>query len=469
MPQESPIVRRFHDRIAETWERDALAPAGSLVLVGVSGGADSMALLDALHALRGRLSIELAVAHLDHGLRGAAGASDAAFVAEQAELRGLPMHAESVDVEAVAAAEGHSIEAAGRDARRQYLGRIATDVEAARIAVGHHRDDVAETVLMRLLRGAGSGGLAAMAPTRDDLWIRPLLEFSGQELRQYLDARGTPHVEDASNASREHLRNRVRHDLLPMLERDYNPQARRALAATSSVLREEDALLEEMASAAVSLAVTVDGIESGEVAALPVAIARRVARLWLAPSVGRPLSFEETERARRFVAADWPATLWITRQVALERRGSHVAVVNRHDQRASPLSRAAVPVPTPGTTELPDAGVAIRTKFHAQRRFTRGPLPQTQAAYDAAALPGDLSLRRWRPGDRFHPFGLKGSKTVSDFISDSRLPANERRNVTVLCAGDEVIWVVGMRADGRYAVTGGSPRILIVDAEISPT
>jgi tRNA(Ile)-lysidine synthase len=469
MPQESPIIRRFHDRLAETWERDGLAPARSLVLVGVSGGADSMALLDALTALRGRLSFTLAVAHLNHCLRGEASDADAEFVVKEAEQRGLVVYCDSVDVAAAAEATGQSTESSARVARREYLERIAAETGAARIAVGHHRDDVAETVLMRLLRGTGSGGLAAMAPTHDDLWIRPFLEFTGQEVRDYLDARGASHVEDASNASREHLRNRVRHDLLPLLERDYNPRARRALAATSAVLRDESALLDEMATDALGQAVGVDGVESAAIAELPVAIARRVVRLWLTPSaVARSLSFEETERVRRFVTSDSRATVWVTRRVALERRGSHVAVVDPQDISTASLSRAAVAVPTPGTAELPDAGVSVRTKFHAQRRFTRGPLESTQAAYDAAALPGPLSLRRWRPGDRFQPFGLEGSKTVSDFVSDARLPADERRHVTVLCAGDEVIWVVGLRADGRYAVTGGTIRILIVDAEMSP-
>ncbi len=469
MPQESPTVRRFRDRFANAWEREGLAPKGSLILVGVSGGADSIALLDALMSLRERLEVTVAVAHLNHQLRGDASDADAAFVATQAEQRGVPAHVDSVDVRALGESSGESIESAARAARRDYLERVATEIEASRVAVGHHRDDVAETVLMRLLRGAGSGGLAAMAPTRDDLWIRPLLEFSGRDVREYLTARGVTHVEDASNASREHLRNRVRHDLLPLLERDYNPRARRALAATSAVLRDESALLDEMATAALREAVDDDGMDSAAFDALPVAIARRVARLWLAPTaVGRPLSFEETERARGYVASGEPSALWITRSVALERRGPRVVVVEAGDGAALPLSRAAVPVPTPGRAELPDAGVAVRTRFHAQRRFKRGPLPSTQAAYDAAALPGPLSLRRWRHGDRFHPFGLDGSKKVGAFLSDAQLPADERRNVTVLCAGDDVIWVVGMRADGRYAVTGGTPRILIVDAEMSP-
>lgn len=466
MPHDTRIAKGFTEQVHRAWTRDGLAPRGARVLVAVSGGADSMALLDVLTELRPRLDIDIAVAHLNHGLRGDAGDADASFVREQAEARSLRVFAERVDVPALAAEAGASIETAARQARNAFLTRAAEEAGAARIALGHHRDDIAETVLMRLLRGAGSRGLAAMAPLRDDLWIRPLLARSRDEIRAYLKSRQVAHVEDESNASRAHLRNRVRHDLLPLLARDYNPRAGRALAATSAVLRDEDALLHDMATRALRRATGPDGAHAGDITALPVAIARRVIRLWLdGTAVSRSLTFEETERVRDFIASDAVGPLWITRASRLERQGEHVRLSEETNDAEGDAPEVEIPVPTPGRGALAAAGVSVRTKFHARRGFSRGPLPSNRAAYDADALPGALTLRRWRPGDRFHPFGMKGSKTVADYLSDVRHPPHMRGAVAVLCAGKEVIWVVGMRADGRYAVTGGTQRILVVEME----
>ncbi|MBT3269504.1 tRNA lysidine(34) synthetase TilS [Candidatus Poribacteria bacterium] len=466
MSDDARIARSFTDHVQRAWTSDHLGSRGTRVLVAVSGGADSMALLDVLTELRPRLDIQLVVAHLNHGLRGDASDADEAFVREQAEARALPVFAERVDVAALAHDAGASVETTARQARAGVLTRAATEAGAGRIALGHHRDDVAETVLMRLLRGAGSRGLAAMAPLRDGLWIRPLLARSRDEVRAYLDSRQVPHVEDESNTSRAHLRNRVRHDLLPLLARDYNPRAHRALAATSTVLRDEDALLDDMATQALRRATGPNGAHAGDISALPVAIARRVIRRWMeATIVPRPLTFEETERVRAFLAHDAVGPLWLTRRAVLDRQGEHVRVSEAPDAADQDDPAVEVPVPTPGRAEMPTTGMSVRTKFHGRRGFARGPLPTDRAAYDADALPGDLTLRRWRPGDRFQPFGMSGSKTVADYLSDARVPPHTRAAVTVLCSGPEIIWVVGMRADGRYAVTGGTQRILLVDAE----
>ncbi|MEO2002507.1 MAG: tRNA lysidine(34) synthetase TilS [Candidatus Poribacteria bacterium] len=466
MSQETPIARQFTDAIEREWRRHDLAPWGSTVLVAVSGGADSMALLDALVGLRDALPIKLAVGHLNHRLRGEDSDSDEEFVTRQAEERGLRIEVARLDVGALAAERRVSVETAGREARQEFLTSAAERIGAARIALGHQRDDVAETVLMRLLRGTGSRGLAAMAPIRDELWIRPLLSCTREEVTAYLDAQGVPHVEDRSNSSRDHLRNRVRRDLLPLLEREYNPRAKRALAAMSTVLRDEDALLHDMTTKAARRVIGTRGADAAELTGLPLAVCRRVIRRWLEETVmPRPLTFEETERVREYVARETPTPLWVTRQVRLDQRDGRVearVAASGPDLRASTVP---VALDAPGRADLPSAGVSVRAKFHRQRGFTRGPLVERTAAYDADVLPGPLTLRGWRPGDRFQPFGMTGTKTVADYLSDARVPSDERGRVAVLCSGDEVIWVVGRRADGRYPVTGGTRRVLIVEAE----
>ena len=191
---------------------------GSSILVGFSGGADSIALTCALLDLRERLGFRLVAAHLNHRIRGAESDRDAEFVRSMCARLGIELIIERADG---LDASISNLEERARDARREFLLRIADRVQADFVALGHHRDDQAETVLMRLMRGAGAAGMAAMAERGPGRLIRPMLSISRAEIREYLDARAIPFVEDSSNSSRDILRNRIRAELLPTLERDY--------------------------------------------------------------------------------------------------------------------------------------------------------------------------------------------------------------------------------------------------------
>ena len=194
---------------------------GASIVIGLSGGGDSVALTSALLALRKRMGLKLAAAHLNHRLRGAESDRDEEFVRAMCARLGLELQVERA--EGLGAISGANLEERARDARREFLGRAADRVGADFIALGHHRDDQAETVLMRLMRGAGAAGMAAMAERGPERLIRPMLSISRAEIREYLDACAIPFVEDSSNSSRDFLRNRIRGELIPMLERDYAP------------------------------------------------------------------------------------------------------------------------------------------------------------------------------------------------------------------------------------------------------
>lgn len=253
------FVRAVRDYCREHELLPAASGAGRRnLVVGVSGGPDSLALLDALHELSGPLRLRLHVAHLDHSLRkGAAG--DARFVARHAARLGWPRTGVRVDVAGLSRRRGCSLEEAGRLARYAFFWRVARRVRARAVAVGHHRDDQAETVLMRLLRGASGSGLSGMAPKRrlvDPLgpgtgpavWlIRPLLGLARADVEAFLAARGLKARRDRTNFNRGFARNRIRHELIPMLERRYNPGLRAALARAAQALEEDDAVLEAMA------------------------------------------------------------------------------------------------------------------------------------------------------------------------------------------------------------------------------
>lgn len=283
--------REFVHAVRDWCGAHDLVPRRARIVVGVSGGPDSMALLEVLQELAGPLALSLHVAHLDHGLRSGS-AADAAFVAARAKRLGWPCTCGCAGVAGLARRRRLSIEEAGRLARYSFFFRVAERAGARFVAVGHNRDDQAETVLMRLLRGASMSGLAGIAPRRrliDPLGrgrgprvevIRPLLARSRAEIEAFLRRRGITPRRDPSNASPDFLRNRIRRDLIPYLERGYNPAVRAALARAGEVLAEEDALLESAAEAALArIARGRRGLDLRGLARLPVATRRRVLRL----------------------------------------------------------------------------------------------------------------------------------------------------------------------------------------------
>jgi tRNA(Ile)-lysidine synthase len=264
------------------------AAARGPLVVGLSGGADSVALLDALATLAGPRHIQPTAAHLDHGLRPGS-AADAAFCRALSARLGLPFRCERADVRSRAARERGGLEQAARRERYSFLDRVRREVGASVIAVAHTRDDQAETLLLRLLRGAGARGLGGMRLRAGHI-VRPLLEVSREEVLAHLTERGLDWREDPTNADMGHLRNRVRHELLPYLEARFNPALRRVLARTAGLLAEEDAHLEEEAQALLRRIARVDGdvvaLDRLALAQAPPAVARVAVRQALRRSGG---------------------------------------------------------------------------------------------------------------------------------------------------------------------------------------
>lgn len=305
--------------------RHRLVAAGERVGVAVSGGADSVALLRALIELAPELGIVPVVLHLNHRLRGEASDGDAAFVAELAKRLGVAAVIEIEDIAARAAEDRLSLEAAGRRARYAFFLRAAVAQRLDAVATAHTRDDQAETVLLRLIRGAGTSGLsairrsfslAALAPEDTECGtrlIRPMLGISRGEVEEYLVSLGQDFRQDASNASAEFLRNRIRHELLPSIERNYNPRAREALAETAEVAAAEDDFLEEQVSAVLGHEFALeDGLRLELLRTQPVALQRRILRRLLEPS-RLALDFAQLEQLRLFAVAGHAGRLELPR------------------------------------------------------------------------------------------------------------------------------------------------------------
>ena len=294
------------ERVLRLIRREQLVPPGGRLVAALSGGADSVALTLLLRELAQQAGFVLAgVVHLNHRLREAAGA-DEQFCRELAASLSLPIDVERVDVAGTARRERISLEDAGHRERYAFFGRAAARLQADRVATGHHRDDQAETCLMRLLRGAGPDGLAGIRP-RVGCVVRPLLHVPRAELRAWLDARGQPFREDETNRDPAFTRNRVRHELLPMLEARFSPSVAGVLARTAEIVRADaewmDAAVDAAAPAVLVLGERDAALDAAALVGQPAAIARRLARRALEHVAGRRPEFDPVERLLALAAA----------------------------------------------------------------------------------------------------------------------------------------------------------------------
>ncbi len=411
------------------------------LLVALSGGADSVALLDVLVTLAPRRGFRVVAAHLDHGLRPQS-ADDARFCAELCARLGVPIRIGHADVRARLERERRGMEDAARRERYSFLRRIRDEEGARAIVTGHNRDDQAETLLLRLLRGSGRAGLAAMRPRSRGI-VRPLLDVSRAEILAYLEERGLSWCEDTTNADRTPMRNRVRHELLPYLESRFNPRVKEALARTASILADEARVLERKARTLLGRTSRRDGeallLSKKRLAAVPKAVSRLALRAALREAGGlRGVRAVHVERMLELVASE----LSSGRAVALP--GRRVATVRfdelRVGPRTAPVSPFVYVLHVPGRVELP-GGLVVEAR------------PETESASGGegmrVAVPAGagLELRTRRPGDRVFWRGREIS--LKRLLMEQRIPAEERGDLPVLAAGPRILWLPGTTLEGR--------------------
>lgn len=437
-------------------------PRGARVLVGLSGGGDSVALLRLLLDVAEDYPLELRAAHLDHGLR-AESAEDARWVADFCARWQVPLVVERRDVAGLARGGCCGIEDAGRQARREFLERQARLQGCAAIALGHQRGDQAETVLHRLLRGTSLSGLAAMR-LRAGSYIRPLLAWSRQELEAYLAARGQGFLQDASNRNPVFTRNRLRHEVLPLLGQ-FNPRLESHLAALATrAAEEEDYWRQQVAQALAGLRLPAEGesrLARPALAALPPALGRRVLRRALEEVRGTLAGVDagHLEALRNLV---------VTGAAQAELHLPQCWAALRFDAlvlRQTPPPLAEPPrllVSGPGDYLLPDGRVL---------RFEVNPQPLGEslqvAEFDLDTVGFPLQIRGFIPGDRIRLEGLAGRKKLKELFSEARIEQELRRGWPLL-AGEELLWVVGLRRSslGRPVVPATAVlRVMVLDAE----
>ncbi len=459
-------------RVLATLRRhDMLAPAGR-VLIALSGGADSVALLLLLRELEqdGVLTIAGA-AHLNHQLRGAEADEDEAFCAALAGGLGVPFRAERTDVAARARAQKRSIEDAARSARYDFFERAAGELSGDVIAVAHTKEDQAETFLLRLLRGSGTRGLAAIQP-RAGRVVRPLLDVAREDLRAYLASHGQAFRQDSSNADVRIPRNRIRHEVIPYLESHFSPRVTDVLAREAALARQDEEFLRGEAVKLAARIVLTDGAVRIDVPGLrsaPRALSSRVTQAALQRLAGsKSITFDHVARVLALAdGAGEGRAVSLPGQYAVRAGGTIVLRPGRSRVPAGANS-FAFSLSIPGEVELRLQRLAVGAEpgpppgDDTRRQSTwAGRGNEVGVATGALDLP--LAVRSRRPGDRFRPLGAPGGRKLQDFLVDRKVARDERDSLPLVVDGrDRIVWVVGHAVAEDFRVTDPSQGVLLL-------
>jgi len=485
-------------KVGQMLEENDLLARGDPVVLGVSGGPDSVGLL---YLLRGsRLDLRLHIAHLNHLIRGAEAAEDARFVERLAEELDLPATIEARDVPAAQKRFGGSLEEAARRERYAFLEEVAKNNNAKKIALGHTADDQVETILQHILKGTGLRGLRGMLPTRplrpdSGLFvIRPLLGLWHQEIEEFLTRKRISFRRDRTNVERSFLRNRLRHELLPLLEADYNKGIKEAILRLGQGARLAYDFLKTKVQEAEEKALirqTLDGgrrttdVDIGLLLGLHPAVASELikeiaGRLSVRQKPDSPAFAGLGSSRRDFSIGHFKETMRLARGetgkvihlpggVRVVKEYGRLCFETAESETADFAETAELNrvIRVPGRTVISDLGLEFEVEAKGKEDFDNFLKRKSrwQEAVDRACIREPLRVRCRRPGDRFRPLGVRGEKKLKEFFIDQKVPRRLRESIPLVVSGDRVIWVVGYRIDERVKVTETTQEVLSISVQ----
>ena len=452
---------------------EGLIAPGDNVLVGVSGGADSIALLHVLHSFSRIQNYDLIVVHINHMARGKDSDADADFVESVAEKLKLPFYLKKIDVGIERLQLKTSFQDAARIIRYQFFEETLKAVGGNKVALGHSADDQVETILMNIIRGTGLKGLAGIPQVRGYI-IRPFLGVHREDLESYLQENDISFRDDSSNLDKKYLRNRIRHELIPNLE-TYNPAIKKSLQEMSGIVREEDSLLAQMIKdifnqkshflegSKNNIVWDIDDFQSypialrqrlvreifccitGDMQAITVHHVQLVINLFNSPKVGKTLNI--------------PRGVTVTCSYSSVLFSKLIGGICENDLLETPIA-------VPGTTELLEGSIRMQTQIFSDKRDFSSLDPGRQAFFDLGKTGLGIQARFFRAGDRFCPLGMTGNKKLKSFFIDRKVPRSIRSQIPILTnADDDIIWVYGQRISHTYRVTDKTEEVLFIEGD----
>ncbi len=448
--------------------KNGLILPGDTVIVGFSGGPDSLCLSDLLRRLSGRYGWRIILAHFDHQLRGEDSREDARFCREWAVSKGMDFRTVARDIADEARISGESTELAARRCRYAFFAQIQSETGAQRIALGHHQDDQAETVLMRLIRGTGIDGLAGMRPMRRDGVIRPLLAEPRTEILRYCSQEAlTPRV-DHTNMENTYTRNGLRLEILPLLAERYNPRIAEALCRTAAQAAEDSDCLNHMADAFITkqgkaaagyVELSVESLREQ-----PAAIQKRVLRNSVRRVTGSAenLESEHLEQILKLLSASQTGKQTVFCGARIQR---NYGVLTIREDKEKPVFEEVEIQAKPGVVKVFGGQFVLRmlTRQQWETSTNRGP---GIIVIDAGSIRGSLRIRQRKSGDAMIPLGMKGFKKIKNMMIDLKIPRDIRDTIPVLCDAEKIIWVAGIRMDERVRVKPETEKLMEICWEV---
>lgn len=452
---------RLIETVAHTIERYEMAKPGETILVAVSGGADSIALLHILNNLRARLKINLAVAHLNHCIRGAESDEDQQFVEEVSKSLGILIKIGVADVLAISKKEKIGLEEAARRARYDFLNKTADELGTEHIAVAHTADDQAETVLMNIIRGCGIDGLRGMVPVRGKI-IRPLLEVSRNDIIAYLTEEKLRWREDKTNKDVDYTRNRVRHELIPIIEKELNPRFKENILALSKIAAEEadyifNQSLEMLRECVINESIQRIEIDAERLRDIPRALARRCLRIAIERVRGNLTDIETSHiedvlnalNDRREFHSTMPGA-----KVHIDVKNGKTSIYSEIEIEKFDFE---IELQVPGITHIPEIKCKIECDMIENRQKSAS---FDEVVLDADRILGKLKVRTWRYGDKIDPVGLTGTKKLQDIFTDKKVTKEERYRKLIVVDDEKILWVASTALSRTVYPTENTKRLI---------
>ncbi len=475
------IARQFMKKVEQTINSYGMVEKGMSVLVGVSGGPDSMALLHVMMNLAAHLSLKLGVAHLNHCLRHEASDKDEAFVVSEANKFGLPCYVERSDIARQQLKTGYSLEEAGRMARYRFFQSVCQNNGFDKIAVGHNKDDNAELILLYLLRGSGTVGMGGIPPKRDNI-IRPLIRTSRVEIINYLNSQKTTYTTDASNYDERFLRNKIRHTLIPLLKKEFNPKISSSLNRLGEIMRSEDAWINHLiipifektviSSKAHRIILSVQ-----QLAKIDIAPQRRVLRKAIQQVKGdlRRITYTQIHSISKLLEndsgdgrLDLPGRIRVIKksgQLIISKEKKNLRIIEIEDiKQKTPefqrvISKSDINIKKPiYIKEIKTVVTFLKTDRDAIHDITGS--TNHAAFFDWDLLTFPIIVRNYRKGDRFTPLGMTGTQTLNKFFSNNKINPLKRSCIPVFLSGKQIIWIGGLRITDSIKVTTATKTVL---------
>jgi tRNA(Ile)-lysidine synthase len=474
-----PHSHQILQKVAQTILRQNMFRLGDSVLAGVSGGPDSVALLHILVQLASRWELTIGIAHLNHCLRGAESDKDSEFVADLAASLNLPCYSEAINIRNDPAFRKLSIEAAARQVRYDFFDRISRRYGYDKLALGHHRDDNAELMLMFLFRGSGPLGFSGIPPVREGRIVRPLISTGRDELVAFLNENEITYRVDESNRDMRFLRNRVRHETIPYIQTCCNPGIVETLNRFSKIVRSENEWMNDIIQPIYEKTLVSKDAHRVVLAipaltALPEAARRRVIRTAIFQVKGDLLriSFSHIEAARELAEhQQYPTQLTLPDGIRVQRNKSLLTFYQvdeslrsrRQEIRRRPLSFFYSVSGSVERITISETGAVLTFSEIPIGSCLMENLSEKIALLDMELLSFPLILRNTQPGDRFSPLGVTGTQKIKKYFIDHKIDRSKRRQCPVLLSGDRVAWLAGHRISGRFKVTPSTRRVLRIE------